>query len=57
MRRVGTLRRGYDLHHHLKHLGATLLGKAKVAAELFGRGRYQGRGRQPEKGNGLAANF
>ncbi len=38
----GTLRRGFELHHHLARLGARFLAEAKVAAELFDRGRYPG---------------
>ena len=30
----GTLRRGFELHHHLVRLGARFLTEAKVAAEL-----------------------
>ena len=38
----GTLRRGFELHHHLTRLGARFLAEAKVAAELFDLGRYPG---------------
>jgi gamma-glutamylcyclotransferase (GGCT)/AIG2-like uncharacterized protein YtfP len=38
----GTLRRGFQLHHHLTRLGARFLAEAKVAGELFERRRYPG---------------
>jgi gamma-glutamylcyclotransferase (GGCT)/AIG2-like uncharacterized protein YtfP len=38
----GTLRRGFELHHHLVRLGARFRAKARVAAELFDLGRYLG---------------
>ena len=38
----GTLRRGFELHHHLARLGARFLTEARVAAELIDRGRYPG---------------
>ena len=38
----GTLRRGFELHHHLVRLGAKCRGRGKVAGELFDRGRYPG---------------
>jgi gamma-glutamylcyclotransferase (GGCT)/AIG2-like uncharacterized protein YtfP len=37
-----TLRRGFELHHHLAHLGAKFRAEARVAAELIDRGRYPG---------------
>ncbi len=37
-----TLRRGFELHHHLAGLGARFLTEARVAAELIDRGRYPG---------------
>jgi gamma-glutamylcyclotransferase (GGCT)/AIG2-like uncharacterized protein YtfP len=38
----GTLRRGFELHHHLARLGARFCGAARVAAELVDLGRYPG---------------
>jgi len=38
----GTLRRGFELHHHLPRLGARFLTEARVAAELIDRGRFPG---------------
>ena len=38
----GTLRRGFELHHHLARLGARFRTEGKVAAELIDRGRYPG---------------
>jgi gamma-glutamylcyclotransferase (GGCT)/AIG2-like uncharacterized protein YtfP len=38
----GTLRRGFELHHHLTRLGARFRTKAKAAAVLIDRGRYPG---------------
>jgi gamma-glutamylcyclotransferase (GGCT)/AIG2-like uncharacterized protein YtfP len=38
----GTLRRGFERHHHLERLGALFLGEARVAAELFDLGSYPG---------------
>jgi gamma-glutamylcyclotransferase (GGCT)/AIG2-like uncharacterized protein YtfP len=38
----GTLRRGFELHHHLRRLGARFRMEAKVAAELIDRGRFPG---------------
>lgn len=38
----GTLRRGFELHHYLRRLGARFLGEGKVAAEMFDLGCYPG---------------
>jgi len=38
----GALRRGRELHHHLKRVGGRFLGEGKVAAVLFRRQRYPG---------------
>src|SRR5271157_5429740 len=38
----GTLRRGFELHHHLARLGAGFRTEARVAAELIEGGRYPG---------------
>ncbi len=38
----GTLRRGRELHHHLRRLGARFAGRARVAAVLYKRRRYPG---------------
>ena len=46
----GTLRRGFDLHHHLVRLGAKCRGRGKVAGELFERGRYPGAQASVRKG-------
>jgi gamma-glutamylcyclotransferase (GGCT)/AIG2-like uncharacterized protein YtfP len=36
----GTLRQGFELHHHLVRIGAKLTGRGKVAGDLFDLGRY-----------------
>jgi gamma-glutamylcyclotransferase (GGCT)/AIG2-like uncharacterized protein YtfP len=46
----GTLRRGFELHHHLVRLGARFLTEAKVAAVLIVRQRYPGA--RPSRQNG-----
>jgi gamma-glutamylcyclotransferase (GGCT)/AIG2-like uncharacterized protein YtfP len=46
----GTLRRGFERHHHLACLGARFRGEARVAAELFDLGRYPGA--RPASGKG-----
>jgi len=38
----GTLRRGFELHHHLRRLGARFRAEAKVGAERIDRGRFPG---------------
>jgi len=38
----GTLRRGFELHHHLARLGARFRAEAKAAAVLIDRGRHLG---------------
>ena len=38
----GTLRRGFELHHHLVRLNAKCCGKGEVAGRLFDLGRYPG---------------
>ncbi len=38
----GTLRRGEELHHHLRRLGARFARRARVAAVLDKRRRYPG---------------
>ncbi len=38
----GTLRRGFELHHHLVRLNANCWGKGEVAGILFDLGRYPG---------------
>ena len=46
----GTLRKGFDLHHHLVRLGARYFGKGKVAGELFDLGLYPGAHASRHKG-------
>jgi gamma-glutamylcyclotransferase (GGCT)/AIG2-like uncharacterized protein YtfP len=46
----GTLRRGFERHHHLERLGAKFRGKAQVAADLLDLGRYPGA--RPARGAG-----
>jgi gamma-glutamylcyclotransferase (GGCT)/AIG2-like uncharacterized protein YtfP len=46
----GTLRRGFELHHHLTRLGARFQVEARVAAKLVDLGRYPGA--LPATGNG-----
>lgn len=46
----GTLRRGFELYHHLERLGARFQEEARVAAELVDLGRYPGA--LPAGGNG-----
>ena len=46
----GTLRRGFELHHHLERLGAKFQDEAQVGAELVDLGRYPGA--LPAAGNG-----
>jgi gamma-glutamylcyclotransferase (GGCT)/AIG2-like uncharacterized protein YtfP len=38
----GTLRRGFELHHHLARLGARFQAEAKVPGRLFDLGRFPG---------------
>jgi gamma-glutamylcyclotransferase (GGCT)/AIG2-like uncharacterized protein YtfP len=38
----GTLRRGFELHHHLVRVRAKYCGGGEVAGSLFDRGRYPG---------------
>ncbi len=38
----GTLRRGFERHHHLERLGASFQGEARVAAQLVDLGRSPG---------------
>ena len=46
----GTLRRGFERHHHLARVGARFWREAKVAAELFDLGCYPGA--RPASGKG-----
>jgi gamma-glutamylcyclotransferase (GGCT)/AIG2-like uncharacterized protein YtfP len=46
----GTLRHGFERHHHLERLGAGFRREARVAAELFDLGRYPGA--RPASGKG-----
>ena len=47
----GTLRRGFERHHHLARLGARFQKEARVAAELFDLGSYPGA--RPAGGRGM----
>jgi gamma-glutamylcyclotransferase (GGCT)/AIG2-like uncharacterized protein YtfP len=38
----GSLKRGFELHHHLGRLGARFVSEARVAATLIARGRHPG---------------
>jgi gamma-glutamylcyclotransferase (GGCT)/AIG2-like uncharacterized protein YtfP len=46
----GTLRRGFELHHHLRRLGARFWTEAKVAAEWIEQGSYPGARPASQKG-------
>jgi gamma-glutamylcyclotransferase (GGCT)/AIG2-like uncharacterized protein YtfP len=46
----GTLRRGFNLHHHLVRLGAKYFGMGKLAGELFALGFYPGARPSTRKG-------